>query len=97
MRRSEKATQGTTAMQQYNTDLEESVPALERIMEEMGELLERAIGMTHALAGRDSLTYNRADAYWYPQIQAALGGNSMCSMRSTINELKEMGEEEEED
>lgn len=64
---------------------------LEEIRGEIAELLREAEGIVREEGPWAS---NRAQAYWIPQIKAALGSseyNNMCSMLDTINDINDKG------
>jgi hypothetical protein len=83
----------------------EATERLEEIREEMLELLSEAeeVARQTAKAAGQRVIYERAAAYWIPQIKIALKndhgylGSSMCSLEDTIKDLDELLELEEEE
>lgn len=71
---------------------DEDVDRLEEIREEIMELMDEAKKIVAGSKNRGAV--GRADAYWIPHIEIALGGEhgymdrSMCSMQDTIEELR---------
>jgi ElaB/YqjD/DUF883 family membrane-anchored ribosome-binding protein len=74
------------------------VERLQEIQAEIKSLLEES---EEIVRSSTDMVYQRAKGHWIAQIETALSndhrflGNCMCSMQSTINELKPFVEPEE--
>lgn len=67
---------------------------LEEIADQINQLIEQAMD----LIPRDSSSRRRAEAYWYSQIKAAIGGDgSSGSMYSIMDNVRELSEEDDYD
>jgi len=79
---------------------EEDIDRLSEIRDEMLDLVEEAKGIMSSI---EDIVGDRAKSYWIPQLIMGLTtnhnylGGSMCTMEDTIEELKELLEEEYEE
>jgi len=77
----------------------EDIERMVEIKDTIKELVEEAL----QILDRKSISYSRAESYWYPHILMELDsdhqwlGGSMCTMQDTIDEMSEDEEFDEED
>lgn len=82
------------------TDKQEAIDRLNEIRDELKELAHEALRLVSEHG--DKMTVARAESYWYPHIICELDkdhsylAGSMCTLQSTISELKGGFEDDDE-